>query len=301
VTDAVWGGFLLVACACAPERTPASADVGEHPTRVRLAETSVIPLLEDDQPLVSARIAGVGEATLLIDTGAEFSWIDTAYAEREELEREPLGATLVGIYAETVIAERTHIDRLEVGGLVVTDLRPPLIAGLRDDVDGGIGQDLLRMVEVVIDGPGRRLILIPRGEWDAAMRTLIQPGNVALAYDVDRSSGVPVIHVPVADLEGQRAFAIDTGAGAMTVTAELARELQLEQLGSETGFGLTHANPVVPTYAVRDLTLQDLIVSDDALEAPQSRLGWGVLRTLVVVFENAGDRMLIFPDPSWAR
>jgi hypothetical protein len=28
---------------------------------------------------------------------------------------------------------------------------------------------------------------------------------------------------------------------------------------------------------------------------------WGVLRTLVVVFENAGDRMLIFPDPSWAR
>lgn len=287
----------LALAGCAPAAPPSEAEL---PTRARLAGTTIVPLLDDEQPLVVARLEGVGEARLLLDTGAEFSWIDDAFAARSGLPREPLGATLNGIYGATRIAERTRVARVEIGAMVVSDFAPPLIRSMRDDVDGSIGQDLLRMTDVVVDGPGRRLILVPKGGWERASRALFEPGNVALDYAVDWTRGIPVVRVPVAELDGERAFGVDTGIGRMTVTRGLAQELGLERLAAERGSDLTGASPVVPTYAVRGLALQDLTVHDDAFEAPENRLGWGVLRGFVIVFDNGAGRMLLFPDPAWA-
>jgi len=294
-----WLALTLALAACADRPPQPAEDAAARPTRVLLRETTVLPLLEDEQPLVRVLVEGVGEATWLLDTGAEFSWIDAGFAERAGLRREPLGATLVGIHGEAEIAERALVPRVEVGGMVVTDFKPPLIPSMRPDVEGSLGQDLLRMTVVVLDGPGRRLILVPCDLWEEEAQRLLAPGNVALTYTVDWSRGVPVVHVPVAGLDGEHAFDVDTGSGPMTVTRELAEGLGLEQVGTRVGADLSYSRPTVPVYAIRDLALQDLTVSDDALEAPASRLGWGVLRNTVLVFEPASDALLLILEPKW--
>ncbi len=55
----------------------------------------------------------------------------------------------------------TVLPLVELGSLIVTDSRPPLLRMLDPKVHGSIGLDVLRMVTVAIDGAGQRLILSP--------------------------------------------------------------------------------------------------------------------------------------------
>ena len=279
----------------------ASADGAALPTRTLLTERTVLPLLDDPQPLVRAELPGYGEVVLLVDTGAEFSWLDEAFAARVGLVREPLGATLTDIQgAESSIRERALVPRLELGGLVVTEFKPMLLRTLRAEVEGTLGQDLLRMVDVIVDGPGGRLILLERGAWEQAIRELFEPGNRALAYTLDWTTGVPCVHVDVADLGGPWTFEIDTGSNPMSLSPELATALELEPTGEQIAPGLSHAGLTVPTYEVHDLAIEAMTVSSSAHEAPKSRLGWGVLEKFVAVFPTAEDKLLLFIDPVWS-
>ncbi len=288
----------LVLGACS-SREPA-VESAQEPTRVFLTAITSLDLLDDIEPLIHARIPGVGDITLLIDTGAEFSWIDDAFARRVGLPRGALGATLRDIQGlESQIAERCFVDELEIGEAIVTNFKPPLFDTLTEHVDGALGQDILSVLDVVVDGPAKRLILIPRGTWDQAVRTLMEPGNVAYGYALDADVSIPTIQVAVGELEGAQAFEIDTGSAPMTFAPALAAQLGLEPTEIAPSWGLSHVAVDVPFYDVQGLALEALNVSGVAHEAPESRLGWGVLQNLVSVFPAGGKKALLFIDPTW--
>ncbi len=296
--------LLSVSLACAPDeaalvtrRDPAGAST-PGPSRIVLKERTVLPFGAADLPHIRGNLPGIGEVNLLVDTGAAFSWIDDEFARRAGMTREPLGVTLTDIMGkESEIAERTYLSRLELGSLTVHDLRPPLLRSLDPEVHGSIGQDILRTMTVVIDGPGRRLILTPETDVEAALEEFFSSGGTNLSYEVDWTRGIPVVDVPIGDLEGHYPFTIDTGSAAMTVSRALALAADLELVGTVPAIGLSFAGGDTNEYAVRDLMLQNLTVTGDAVEAPHCSLGWGVLRHVVLFFPRNQSELLLFTDP----
>jgi predicted aspartyl protease len=285
----------LPACGGAPSPAP-DESAKARPTRAFLAARTTVPLLEGDQPRVLVEVEGAGPAVFLVDTCAEYSWLARHFVDAHGLATVPVDATLVDINdAEARIEATAVVDRLELGGAYVTDLRPLVVPSIWDGVDGTVGQDLLRTWSVVLDGVGGTLSLVPHGEEEEAYRHLIPPGGLALSYAVDWSTGTPHVTVPVTGLDEALRLRLDTGVGRMTLPREVVEALGLERVGTEVSPGLSGSRPEVGIYDVPRLELQDLVVTgDEALVNPHASLGWGVLRTLIMAFDNADDRLLLF-------
>ena len=266
---------------------------------VRASARAFLPLVGEDQPLVVVHIEGAEDAVFLVDTGAEYSWIDEDYVTRNGLAREPLGATVVDInHVEGDLAERAPVKTLRFGSFEVTGWDAPILGTLWEGVDGSIGQDLLRTMLVVFDGPGDRLILDLRADWDSLRNELLD-GGVAYSYSVDWSEGIPWIRVPVADSDESETFWIDTGVGRMMLTPAWIERLGYQEIGRSDSGGLAGSSVDVAVVDVPKLHLQDVWFQGEALEGNHCALGWGVLREAVLVFDNDEDRMYLILQAQW--
>jgi predicted aspartyl protease len=121
---------------------------------VRPSDTAAVSLgLDDKTPAVRMR-AGSGIGRVVLDTGANRSIFETAFADRGDFSPERLAATMhlrgMGGYAN---AESTRIATIEIGGIVTRDATADVSnADLgTDDSDGVMGTDLMRAYDVWFD------------------------------------------------------------------------------------------------------------------------------------------------------
>ncbi len=128
--------------ALAPERFRAPAD------------TSAVAIgLDDKTPAVRVR-AGSAAARVVLDTGANRSLFETAFADRADFAPDRVASTQhfrgMGGFAS---AETTRMPALELGGLWTRDATVDVSSADlgSEDVDGIIGSDLLRAYDVWFD------------------------------------------------------------------------------------------------------------------------------------------------------
>lgn len=125
------------------------------PERFRApADASTIPVaLDDKTPAVRMRV-GTGSGRVVIDTGANRSIFETAFAERADFapDRSVAPTHLRGMGGYTS-AEAARIPSFDLGGLVTRDAIADVAnADLgTDDIDGIVGTDLLRGDELWFD------------------------------------------------------------------------------------------------------------------------------------------------------
>jgi len=253
-----------------------------------------LPLLPATQPLVEVSFPGRGKGRFLVDSGAQYSWVDEDFATRLGLQRQPLGAVLADVRGnETVIEEGALLERVDLGEAVATSFRVPILVSTAEGVDGAIGEDLLRTLLVILDGRAGELVLAPRAAaLDATLSTLYQSGGSAVTYEVDWSGGIPVITLPVAGCPGPVTFAVDTGFERMSLPPHVIETLGLPQVGQLDAApdGSTEA---VAIHAVPGLEIGKLTYKTEALRLAHASLGWGVLKDKVMILDNARDRLLL--------
>ncbi|MBV9439330.1 MAG: aspartyl protease family protein, partial [Candidatus Eremiobacteraeota bacterium] len=112
-----------------------------------------VPLgLDDKTPAVRAR-AGNAAGRLVLDTGANRSVFETAFAERGGFAPERVASSAVRGMGGYASAEAARVPSFELGGLFTRDLTTDVSnADLgTDDVDGVVGSDLLRSYELWFD------------------------------------------------------------------------------------------------------------------------------------------------------
>jgi hypothetical protein len=146
-----------------PPPTSAAAEPDPAPAPVEARSTVTrIPYTPGDPILVSARIAGIGPLTLILDTGADRTMIAPQALAR-------LGLSLANApYAEirgvtgSGQAPVLPLLSLEVGEARVASLR--IIAHDADlkNADGLLGRDFLQQFTVTIDSTERVVTLAPR-------------------------------------------------------------------------------------------------------------------------------------------
>ena len=118
------------------------------------ADTAAVPLaLDDKTPAVRAR-AGTATGRVMLDTGANRSVFETAFAERGDFAQNRVASTTrvrgVGGFAS---AESARIPVFELGGIATRDSTADVSnADLgTEDVDAVIGSDLLRSYDLWFD------------------------------------------------------------------------------------------------------------------------------------------------------
>jgi len=125
------------------------------PDRFRApADASALALgLDDKTPAVHID-AGTAVGRVVLDTGANQTVLESAFADRGDFAPERTGVTtrVHGLGGDAT-AEATRIPGLELGGIWLRDVTTDVSnADLgRDDVDGTIGTDLLRSYELWFD------------------------------------------------------------------------------------------------------------------------------------------------------
>jgi len=120
----------------------------------RPAETGTVAIgLDDKTPAVRMR-AGTGVGRVVLDTGANRTVFETAFAERADFAPDRTGTTMhlrgMGGFAN---AEPTRVPAFELAGLWTRDAMADVSnANLgTDDTDGVMGTDLLRTYELWFD------------------------------------------------------------------------------------------------------------------------------------------------------
>ena len=109
--------------------------------------------LDDKTPAVAAR-AGSTSGRVVLDTGANRTVFETAFAERGDFSPDRIASTMhvrgMGGFAN---AETTRVPTFEIGGLYVREATADVAnADLgSEDVDGIIGNDLLRSYDLWFD------------------------------------------------------------------------------------------------------------------------------------------------------
>ncbi|HZX67433.1 MAG TPA: retropepsin-like aspartic protease [Candidatus Elarobacter sp.] len=128
--------------AIAPDRFHAPADT-----------TAVTVALDDKTPAVQAR-AGTANGRVILDTGANRTVFETAFAERGDFTPDRVASTMhvrgIGGYAN---AEPTRVPAFELGGVYTRNATADIAnADLgSEDVDGIIGTDLLKTYDLWFD------------------------------------------------------------------------------------------------------------------------------------------------------
>jgi predicted aspartyl protease len=121
------------------------------------ADTSAVALaLDDKTPAVHAR-AGSANGRVVLDTGANRTVFETAFAERGDFSPDRVASTMhvrgMGGFAS---AETTRVPAFELGGIWTRDAMADVsnVDLGTEDVDGVVGTDLLRSYELWFDYRG---------------------------------------------------------------------------------------------------------------------------------------------------
>ena len=125
-----------------------------------------LPFTRRSGPLPALRVAVNGHSvTALLDSGAQYSVIDRAFADEMKLPQSFAPLLAVGVGGETQLGRGATVD-VKAGGLTLSRLKAGVldIGPLADRKKGlgaplVLGQDVLRQVVADIDYPNRRLML----------------------------------------------------------------------------------------------------------------------------------------------
>lgn len=254
----------------------------------------------------------------VVDSGAQFSAIDRALAERLALPR-TLAAPVLA-YGVSGGPRLTHTVRLD---LAVPGLAVPGVRAAALDLDGIsaatgrdfqllIGRDVLRHLVVEADFPRGRARFLARGAY--------RPSRDAIAIPLRSKGGAPLVAVQVEDAPPLDAL-IDTGAsGVLALSAQAAAEAGL--LGSGRQVSAAHSvslgglsldrRVTARTLRVGGLTLHDADVQvytpAVGAPAPAGLLGTGLFRQFRMALDLGGDRLflvrpglILVPPPIPAR
>ena len=178
-------GAALITCSCPRSGdaalAPASQAPSESGSKASLTEVVldaattleapvVLALLDSRLPVVEADIDGCGKARLVVDSAAEITMLDVAFAERCGLAQRPFGIEVLVNAADGSqqrLERVAHVDRLSFGGpdasAKASGLDCPLInlASLPGAVDGILGQDVIGDWALLFLPARRELVLLP--------------------------------------------------------------------------------------------------------------------------------------------
>jgi hypothetical protein len=225
-------------------------------------------------PLVTVQINGRAHEFWL-DTGASMTLLSDRVAEDAGVVLAAPDTLALGVVSGHIQARAVFLDSLRFGPLLARQLSAALVSGnmLRLDrreingvtesvqIDGVIGTDLLRYLDVVIDA-GAETITIRRPRRD--------PRAVRNLYWV----GYPVVRLVTSD--GRPAlFGLDTGAEATYVTSSLLKKLPRTRMAMRNsrlgGLGIGEINT---QWIARDIALSDgdyALVLRNVSVAPERR------------------------------
>jgi predicted aspartyl protease len=250
----------------------------------------------------------------VVDTGAQFSAIDRATAERLNLPRTVAAPILAyGVTGSPTLTHTVNLDLalpgLQVDGIHAAALDLAAIAQATDrDFQLLIGRDVLDEVVFEIDFPRSRARFAPAGR-------LVRPGS-AFVIPIVRRGGAPMVEVK---LDGHPLhLLLDTGAsGSIALTEDAAREAGLLAPGRpvrearSVGLGGLSLDRVVRSRTLSvgpiDARAADIQIYAPGAHAPAPTglLGAGFLRQFHTVVDLPADRfhiyvtdLLVVPPPS---
>lgn len=150
-----------------------------------LGEPAVLPLLEDDLPVVEAEIAGCGRARMLIDTAMEMTLLDRAFAERCGLSQRPFAIEFLVDTAGGRLQrlERVaHVERITLGSAGASGIDAPLaeLSALPFQLDGILGADVLGDWALLFMSTRRELVILPSDGLTFAVRASQPPFAIRL-------------------------------------------------------------------------------------------------------------------------
>jgi predicted aspartyl protease len=239
---------------------------------------------------------------VVVDSGAQYSAIDTGLAERLALpSASPIPMLAFGVSGQPSVTRSVKLD-LDLGALKLEGLRAatldlnPLSRLTRQPFSMLLGRDLLKTVVLEIDFPAAKAAFHRRDVWtpDAALRDV----------DVRSASGAIMAPVGVEDARPLEVM-VDTGAtSALALSAAAAQAAGvLDGRGVRTGRSVTLGG----VSQDRVVTARRLSFAGDWLEdvelqiyspavkgpIPQGLLGLGVLKRYRVVLDHGGGRMFV--------
>ena len=241
----------------------------------------------------------------VIDSGAQFSAIDRALAERLQLQRN-VAAPLVafGVSGGPMLTHTVRLD-LALPGLAVTGLRAaaldlaPLAQATGREFQMLIGRDLLRRVVIEADFPLRRVRFLTPGAY-------APPPDARTIVLADGTRG-PMIRVQV-EAAAPIEVLVDTGsAGVLALSDDAAREAGLlhpgravSQAHSVSLGGLSLDRRVTArAVTIGNLTLRDVDIQvyrpAANAPAPSGLLGTGLFSRYRMALDLAGDRLHLVP------
>jgi predicted aspartyl protease len=290
----------LAACGCAREERVVWR---REPAATRIEQPAVAPLIEASVPVARVRIAG-REALAIVDTGAEGTLVDRAFARGAGLPvrrlASPIGLTR-GRARVVALEESAEIAALEIGGFVVEGLLAPLfdMALLSDGVEGVervdalLGMNAFAGHALLLDGAAGELEVVATGEVVACLarryaagsrfdRIELAPGAVLPRVELNLESGalLPAL--------------VDTGATGVSLTPAALAELGGEPLG-ETDVRHVGGFEREPYWHLESLSLGSTVFRDFnvGVHEDEALLGWSLFHRGVLVVDLP-DRALWF-------
>lgn len=223
------------------------------------SESVTLPLRRSafGTPVVSVRINGKTHE-FWFDTGASMTLLSDRVARDAGVRLAAHDTLALGVVGGHIAARAVIIDSLAIGSVVARGLGAALVNGgtlrldhrivngLRESVliDGVIGTDFIRHLDVVVDAGASTITL---------KRPRRNPRAVRNLYWV----GYPVVRLVTKD--GHSAlFGLDTGAEATYVTTTLLRKQPRTSVAMRRGaLGGLGAREDVTKWVVRDISLSD--------------------------------------------
>jgi clan AA aspartic protease (TIGR02281 family) len=230
---------------------PATVSVPDHAVTLPLRRSVF------GTPVIRVKING-REHEFWLDTGASMTLLSTDVAIATGVKLASMDTLALGVVSGHIDARAILIDSVEIGPLMARGLTAAVVSPnvLRLDrrvengvsrpvpIDGVIGTDLLRHMDITIDaGAGTITIRRPRPE-KRAVRNLFWVGFPVIRL-VTRD-GVPVV------------FGLDTGAEGTYVTPSLLKKLPRTSIaarrGTLNGLGEEHQ---LTEFVAREVALSD--------------------------------------------
>jgi hypothetical protein len=296
---------LLALPACTSGGAGGGASGPVDPPREAVAATElsaavVLPVESRRMPVVRVYIPGAGLASMLLDTGAERTLVDTEAARRLGLElldyRVPLAVTRGGKRVGS-IDRWTRIERLELSRATASDLSPPVtdLRHLYRGLDGIVGQDVLSSWGVAFDGGRSEIRLLPPEDVPELVAAHERAGTTLTRLPLTWWRGVPVVELEMSDGTLVE-MVVDTGASTTALPADLLREQGLRPRGT-----LPRAHVAgweqAPIYRVEGMRLGGRELSGWVLSFDGERgyLGYDLLSRMVSVIDAPGDALWVGP------
>jgi hypothetical protein len=259
----------------------------------------VVPLLDEELPMVEAWIAGCGPVRCLVDTAMELTLLDAQLAARFALPQDVLDFILLveaaGGGAQRL--ERTAwVEELRLGDARVHGLAPPLwdLASLGLGIDVVLGQDVLGDWAVLFDAAQRRLALLPSEGLLQRLEELLPAGTPLESIAMHGEDRVPCITL---DLHGHGLSAelhVDTGSTATCLPAPVLARLATGP-GTESESKTLAGTQRRLAWRFLDFPIgaQRVAVNVEAVEGDHGLLGYDALRQRVFVVDGPGRRLLV--------